>query len=280
MNTERLKKQLLYIEDGPSTFTEMLRKQKYIEVVFIRFKHMINRYSDEYLEKTKNENIFWIDIMLPIEHEIERFKNWQNRKAFNVEFFLNPSEIAQYYAQAFARLLGLQCLTEEQTFCCKNKIAMKQKLKSIGLNVADYKTVFTSEDIVIAGECMGWPVVLKPTEDSSCKDTYLLHDRSEVLSVDLNSKHQWIVEEYIDLDEYAVDIIIYNHEILGYFITKYPVPLLKSLDGDINANISIRHVEEYRKRKIEMVMNTYISGMNIENGCIHMEYLLTRIITR
>ncbi len=155
------KKQLLYVEDRPMPLTERILRTENILPVIIRFKHLKDSFSEEYLNMTERKyNVFWVDIMNPLEQEAKRFSSWQERRGIKIEYFLNPSEVAQYYAQAFARQIGLPCLTEEQTICCRNKIKMKDKLQKIGLNTADYQEVWTTAELISAGNALGWPIVL------------------------------------------------------------------------------------------------------------------------
>ncbi|MCZ0756142.1 ATP-grasp domain-containing protein [Anoxybacillus sp. J5B_2022] len=267
------KKQLLYIEDRPMILTDRILKCKEVLPVILRFKHLKDNFSQQYLRETEQKYpVFWVDIMIPIEQEAERFLYWQSKKGLKVEFFLNPSEVAQYYAQTFARYLGLPSLTEEQTICCKNKVYMKDKLNEIGLNTAKYRVVVTTEELIEAGTVLGWPIVLKPANESSCRETYLIKNTKEAIEINLHSQHQWLAEEYIDLDEYAIDALVFNGKIIDYYLTKYPAPLLQTFKGAINANITLRHISPEMKNAVEDILNKYVNGMGFRYGYIHMEY--------
>ena len=114
--------------------------------------------------------------------------------------------------------------------------------------------------------------ILKPVDDSACRETYFLKSPEEAREIYLHSKHQWVAEAYIDLAEYALDALVFDGKLLDYYPIMYPSQLIKTLDGGINANIALRHYSPALKEKAEYMLNKYIEGMNVMNGYIHMEY--------
>ncbi|WP_195694566.1 ATP-grasp domain-containing protein [Priestia megaterium] len=267
------KKEVLYIEDRPMLMTKRVLESKDIAPVILRFKHLIKDFNSDYLIRTERDfPVFYVDIMLPLEQEAERFIKWQNKMNINVKYFLNPSEVAQYYAQAFARFIGLPSLTKEQTIACRNKGVMKQRLNEIGLKTARYEVVVTKVDLLKAGENLGWPLILKPSSDSACRGTTLIQNETEVENIDLHTKNEWLAEEYINLNEYSVDALVYEGEIIEIFPIMYPAPLLTTLNGAINANITLRHIDSKIRERLENVVKKYIKGMDISQGYVHIEY--------
>ncbi|OKP91071.1 hypothetical protein A3844_04310 [Paenibacillus helianthi] len=270
-NTEM--KHILYVEDRPMLLTQWLLNSEYIVPVLLRFQHCRDAFSEEYLKKTEHENlVFWVNIMNPIESEAQRFQRWQISKGVRVEYFLNPSEVAQYFSQSFARYLELPCLTEEQTICSRNKARMKDKLREIGFKTANYREICNVEELIEAGHEMGWPIVLKPVDDSSCRDTFVLKSPEEAKKIYMHSKYQWLAEEYINMMEFALDVLIFDSKAIAYYPLMYPAQLIKTLDGEINASITMRHYSTAIKDKAEYIINKYIQGMNITHGYVHIEY--------
>lgn len=263
---------LLYFEDGFSTITDYIKQQNIVNVIFVRFSIFENLYISEDLNYINQKNIFWVDLMLPIEFEVERFRNWIYKRNIKISYFFNTSEVGQYYAQKFARLLELEGLSTEQTSTCKNKVLMKEKLLNIGFKVAKYNVIYNENELTKAVENLGLPLVLKPADSSSCRDVYLLKSNIDVKNVVLNTKHIWIIEEFIDLNEYAVDIIVSKNEVLDFFVSKYPTPLLNAINNKINGSISMRFLPDNIKNRIHKVVRKYVYGMQLSKGIVHMEY--------
>lgn len=267
------KKHLLYIEDRPMLLTKRVLSSEDIVPVIVRFQHWRDSFPEDYLEETeKSHHVFWVDIMNPVDQEALRFQTWQKSKGIKVQYFLNPSEVAQYFAHNFARHLGLPCLTTDQTIWSRNKARMKDKLREIGLRTADYREVCTTDELIAAGDAIGWPIILKPADDSACRETYLLHTPEAASEIYLHAKHQWIVEEYIDLPEYCLDALVFDGKVVDYYPVMYPAQLLKTFDGAINANISLRRRSPELQAQAEYMMNKYVEGMQVDHGYVHMEY--------
>lgn len=272
-NVDDTRKQILFIEDRPMELTNRILNSDYVLPVILRFQHLRSSFTQDYLKQTEdNYYVFWVNIMNPIEYEAQRFQRWQKSCGLDVRYFLNPSEVAQYFAQSFARELGLPCLTQEQTYSCRNKARMKDKLREIGLCTADYREIVSTQDLIQAGNELGWPIVLKPADDSACRQTYLLHNSDEAKRIYLHSEHQWLAEQFIDLAEYALDALVFDGQIIDFYPIMYPEQIIKTLDGAINANITLRRYSNKLADKAKYILEKYIRGMGIRHGYVHIEY--------
>jgi len=265
---------LLFVDDRPCTLAEVLLQRTDVRPVLLRFKQVLGELPPAWLKRTEHLPSFVVDLERPLEEEAARFRRWQAEQGLDVRHFCNPSEPRQHVSQRFARLLGLPCLSEEQVHWLRNKVAMKEKLAAIGFDVAACAPVSTREDILAFARQHGWPLVLKPQEGFACIETYKLSTPADVERLALGPAHRWMVETFIPDEEYECCALISGGKVLDTYLAYFPAPPLAATDGEMNANITYRHVPPELGVDMREVVQRIVTGMGLDHGYMHLELFI------
>lgn len=119
-------KTLLYFEEYESKLSHSLFKRNDINLVIIRTTKNMKFFSNEYVNKTNKYNCYVIDFDNDINIEVEKFKNWLEEKKLYIDCFLNDSEYYLEFSNRFARMLGLDVLSEEQVKKVRDKVSIEK----------------------------------------------------------------------------------------------------------------------------------------------------------
>jgi len=231
---------LLYVDDRPCSLSEHLLKRSDVSLVLLRFKG--NPLPSEYITETEHLPSFYLDRNIDIVDEVERFRSWSSARNVLPQYFLNPSEPAQYITQTFARALGLPALSDEQVLMVRNKIIMKSKLAEIGIAVAKFAPISSKEELLRFGDAVGWPVILKPVDGFATINTFKL-SRVQAVSHVIKESCKWMAEELQLGREYECCALIQNQKVLSTFISYMPESPIEIVEGGMNANITLRDAE-------------------------------------
>ena len=80
-------KTLLYFEEMECPLSKTLFSRNDIELVILRTTKNLKFFSEEYLEKTKDYNVFVADYNESLSSEVERFKKWCDDKNYILQIF-------------------------------------------------------------------------------------------------------------------------------------------------------------------------------------------------
>ena len=142
------------------------------------------------------------------------------------------SEFAVESAEPLAKAMNVRGNPPESTGTRRNKFDMKQAISAAGLDHAKGGRFSTPEEALAFVEReLSWPVIVKPPEGAASHNVFLCKDRNDFLekvkvvlaSPDDYRKFEYsvLVEEFIDGDEYAVNIFGDDEKILVTSIWKY-----------------------------------------------------------
>ncbi|MEU8567903.1 ATP-dependent carboxylate-amine ligase [Streptomyces pathocidini] len=261
---------LLMADDRASSFTRYAARQRAERLVLLRFEETRGDLAEDYLRETAHLPAFWIRRGAPLEEEARRYLAWAERLPERPTRFCNPSEPRQETAQRFAALAGLPHLTERQVRWVRDKAAMKDRFRALGLRTAAYARVRTPADVVGFAALHGFPVVLKPVDSFACVDTFLLHGPAQLRAVDLASR-AWMVEEYLGGTEWEACALVLGGEVLAVWPSAMPCRPLDIVGGAMNANISVGSGPGPGVDTAALVRRV-VAGMGIDHGYIHLEF--------
>ncbi|WP_327075167.1 ATP-dependent carboxylate-amine ligase [Kitasatospora purpeofusca] len=264
---------LLMVDDRPSTFTRYAARTLPEHLVLLRFEELRADLSEEHLRRTAHLPAFWVRSGEPLEREAERYRAWAAAELPVVpERFCNPSEPRQALAQRFAALAGLPHLTERQVAWVRDKAAMKQRFRELGLRTAAFTRVRDAPGITAFAAEYGWPLVLKPVDSFACVDTHRLDGPEALSGLDLTAR-AWMVEEFLGGTEWEVCAVVHRGEVLDAWPSAMPCRPLDIVDGAMNANISVG-TDEAPPVDLRALLQTVVTGMDIDHGYAHMEFFL------
>ncbi|MER5252811.1 ATP-dependent carboxylate-amine ligase [Streptomyces sp. NPDC002855] len=263
---------LLMADDRASSFTRYAADALPGRLVLLRFASARKDLTDAYMRQTEHLPAFWVNERLPLEEEAARYRVWATHLPVAPTRFCNPSEPRQDIAQRFAELAGLPHMTERQVSWVRDKAAMKDKFRELGLLTARYARVSTAEEIEDFAARCGWPVVLKPVDSFACVDTFRLTGPGQLRDVALGDR-SWLVEEHLGGTEWEVCALVHAGEVLDAWPSAMPCRPLDIVDGAMNANISVA-TDEGPPFDLRGMLQRIVSGMGIDHGYLHMEFFL------
>lgn len=261
-----MKKTILLVCSKRVTFTNHVLSRDDINIVLLSF----NDVAKSYLSNSQNF-IFHYNNEKTMSEEVIRFNEWCASNHLKIDYFCNPNEAMQEKAQAFAKMLSLNSLTDHQVKAVRNKIYMKQFYQKINIPHAEFASINNTDDIISFARGHGFPLILKPTDSDSCINTYKISSPKDIPL--LNDQIDWMVEEYINGKEYQICCIVSHGKVLDTYIASNPAPILDVFEGAINANITLSPSEK-KPINAKPIMQKIVSSLGIDRGYIHGEFFI------
>ncbi|RLV04634.1 ATP-dependent carboxylate-amine ligase [Streptomyces griseocarneus] len=257
-------------DDRATSFTRYAAHALPDRLVLLRFAGLRQDLAEDYLRETSHLPAFWVREGVPLEEEARRYAAWADGLPVRPGRFCNPSEPRQAVAQRFARLVGLPHLTERQVCWVRDKAAMKDRFRELGLRTARYARVAGPGDVERFAAGCGWPLVLKPADSFACVDTFRLTGPAALAGVDFGAR-DWLVEEYLTGTEWEVCALVHGGEVLDAWPSAMPCRPLDIVDGAMNANISVA-TGEGPPVDLRTLLQHITTGMGLDHGYLHMEF--------
>lgn len=85
-----------------------------------------------------------------------------------------------HIVSAAAEALGVRHIPLSVAELCVHKLHMKERLRATGVNVPDFTTVKSAEDLKAFVEEVGYPVVIKPVDNSGARGVLRLTEKADV----------------------------------------------------------------------------------------------------
>ncbi|MED7953070.1 ATP-dependent carboxylate-amine ligase [Kitasatospora sp. NPDC058201] len=263
---------LLMVDDRPSSFTRYAARELAGRLVLLRFAGTAPDLPEDYLLETAHLPAFWVREDVPAQEEAKRYREWAAGLPTAPSRFCNPSEPRQAVAQRFAELAGLPHLTEQQVVLVRDKAAMKERFRELGLRTAEFARVRSAEEVGRFAARHGWPVVLKPVDSFACVDTHRLTGPGDLAGIDLGARN-WMVEEHLGGTEWEVCALILDGEVLDAWPSAMPCRPLDIVDGAMNANISVG-TGDGPPVDLRALVQRIVTGTGVDHGYAHMEFFL------
>lgn len=278
---------LLLVDNRPSDFTRYVLSRTDVSVVLLRFDDFADRTPNWpswgrlpqwHRDATAHVPSFDVRADQPLEREASRYSAWVTSLAAPPQFFCNPEEHVQDLGQRFAGLVGLPHLADQQVRWVRNKAEMKDKFSELGIASARYRRVATIAEIRQFAHTHGWPVVLKPVDSFATIDTHRIDSSAQLeqLAPTLPSR-DWMVEEFVEGQEYQLCALVARGSVLDTYISINPSPLLETLDGAMNADVTVGpHCAEFSLRThVRYLVQRLVDGMRLDHGYLHMEFFVS-----
>ncbi|WP_328960663.1 pyridoxal-phosphate dependent enzyme [Streptomyces virginiae] len=143
------------------------------------------------------------------------------QERFRREEIAGVTTTSDFYVPAAARIaqwLGLPGNAPEAVAVCRDKSALRERLRTAGVRQPRYALVREPAGAAAAVARTGLPCVVKPADDSGSTNVLLCADEAEVraqieriLAIDTNVRgmptaRTVLVEEYLDAPEYSVEM--------------------------------------------------------------------------
>ncbi|GHJ37175.1 ATP-dependent carboxylate-amine ligase [Streptomyces sp. TS71-3] len=212
---------------------------------------------------------------VPAEEEAARYRRWLAALELpRPAFFCNPDEAAQPLAHRFAAAAGLPHLSPRQVRLATDKLAMKELFAAAGLPAARFRAVTSATEVKEFADRYGWPVIVKPAVSGSAVDTWKVDaDRLAAVDLALRSRpdRRWIAEEYVRGTEHQLCALVHDGRVQDAYIAVNPAPMLDTLDGAMNADITLAPSEP-EPVDGRAVAQRMCDALDLRAGYLHAEF--------
>lgn len=161
-----------------------------------------------------------------------------------------------------------------------NKLAMKTRLKELGIPVANFKRLGHPMDLPRAAEILKWPLIVKPAMGSGRRGTRFIPSLehyemllNEHVLDDIGTGVPWMAEQFIQMEEYHADAILFRGELKFISVSKYFEPLLQA--NDRMEGSYLLNEGHIMLREIGSLMTRVTDAFRLTDGPVHMEVFYT-----
>lgn len=271
-------KTLLYFEEYESNLSHELLKRNDINIVIIRSTKNLKFFSKEYLEATKNIPSYTINYYANLDEEVSKFKSWLENNNIKIDFFLNDSEYYLEFSNKFARKLNLSALSDEQIKWVRDKVAMKEKFREIGLDTVDFKEIDSREELInlfISNGCKR--IVFKPRRGMNSINTYIIDSLEDIKNIDIDIiPGKYMIEEFCYDHEWSIESLVQDGRVLDSYVTYIPNPTLwAAISNNLNCHMTVPQIPSYFKFIPKDFIQQIVTGMNLENGAMTIEVFIS-----
>jgi carbamoyl-phosphate synthase large subunit len=244
-----------------------------------------------YLKKSKELGLFvcatdWMnepegrkyaDIFEPIDVR-DAEKSLDFAKKNNVDAVFTSSDVAVPVAAYIAEKMSLPFHSQELALIATNKYLMRNAIKKVGLKTPKYKLCSSSNELYNSLSEFSVPVIIKPIDNCGSRGVFTINNLEELKKLSAKTfansfSKKILIEELMFGMESSVEVLVNNGKffILGWCKkTKSNYPYRYDIQLDYFPDYS-----EEEHAKVQLMVSTLISGLNIMNGILHIEFIWT-----
>ena len=205
---------------------------------------------------------------------VEEIRRWLGRRELDrIECLWEPGMLV---AARLRERFGVPGLDVERTVPFRNKESMKRLLDQAGIRTPRHLAATSEEEIRIAAERIGYPLILKPIAGAGSADTHRVNDRAALEAVLPQVAHveELSVEEFIDGEEFTFDTVSILGQPAFYSIATYrPRPLVARSEEWISPQVVALRDPDARNLAGGVRMGfAVLDALRFESGFTHMEW--------
>lgn len=187
-----------------------------------------------------------------------------NESSDPVKGVLATTERAVLPAAIIRRYLTLEGNSVECAHSCRNKIAMKHRIREAGLPCTDFTLVNGRSSPMGLIRQLGLPLVLKPLDSSGSRGSVVARCQEDVAAHLVSGM---VAETYVHGLEMSVESFVFQGRVLFTNLTEYLLPLW--------ANIVPATLDEQTRTDVLALNAAVINALGIRQGMTHLELFLT-----
>ncbi|MEX1013614.1 MAG: ATP-grasp domain-containing protein [Candidatus Paceibacterota bacterium] len=279
MNKNTKKPTLLFVEEVENTLSNRVISDESINVVLLKFKQNTS-FDNAYIKENSRFHCFVLDKDRPIKDEVERFRRFCIKNSLEINYFYNDSEYNQEKVQKFASLLKLPgALNERQARLVRDKVAMKDEMKKIGIHTILYEKIKSVNDIQnFVKKGKGFPVIVKWRRGLSSKEIYKINNEEQLKELKLDySTGRYIVEKYCPYLIWCIDALVQEGQVVGSFLTWLPYTNLSFAEKKEKfAQITVKERPENINFDENKIAQNIINQIKLKNGYLHLEVFVNQ----
>ncbi|URM89122.1 ATP-grasp domain-containing protein [Streptomyces sp. MRC013] len=199
-----------------------------------------------------------------------------------VDHVIAATEKSVLPAGLIRSLLGLPGPTFDQSLWAAHKRAMKARLRSAGLPVADFAQAATVDDIPRAARRIGWPVMVKPVFGSGSRCTYRLDSQEEFDARRLSGGFEALAARRVPVqverlvrfrDEYHCDGVVRGGRVRLAAVSRYFTPPLHT-PHEYSSGYLIAQDDPFAKDVLAL-HDRVAEALELSDGVTHLEVFET-----
>ena len=173
---------------------------------------------------------------------------------------------------------GLDYFSEKTARTLCSKLEVRKYLSSVGYGNVKFQEINTLGDLKEAADSLNYPFILKPSNRTGSKGVVVIRASEELEDVyqyvnKYSRKSSLIAEEFIDGDEYCVEVIISDRNPFVIAVTKKIVTSDKYCIE--LAAITPAPLTKDSNKRIEEYISNIVSKFDISNTVLHIEIKMT-----
>ncbi len=158
----------------------------------------------------------------------------------------------------------------------RDKELMKQRVEAAGLRVPHHTRANSADEIRVAAERIGYPVIVKPIAGAGSADTYRVNSRDELEVVLGKTRHvrEVSVEEFVDGDEFTFDTVCIDGRPAFYNVAWYrPRPLIARSNEWVSPQVIVLKNPDQPELRggLELGLGV-LKALKMGTGFTHMEW--------
>ena len=272
-----MKKTLLYAEEYENTFIRSLVSRNDINLVLIRFSHCLS-FSSEHLKKTSDIPVFIMNTSDAAKTEAERLRRYLLSNNICVDYFFNDSEFNQEYVQSVARIIELPgALSQLQAEIVRDKVVMKDFLKSIGFHCPEYRLLTCFDDVKQCAQIWGYPFIVKWRRSVSSIEVYRIDNSEQLSALDLCfSSNRYMAEKFCPYKIWCIDAIVSNGFVVDNLYTWLPYTNLDFAEKKEKfVQLAVGSRPSFWKFDPKSLTQKIIDELGVGSGYLHLEAFIT-----
>jgi phosphoribosylaminoimidazole carboxylase (NCAIR synthetase) len=173
---------------------------------------------------------------------------------------------------------GIPGTSVRTAYLCRDKPAMKEVLRQVGVPTAQSTGVDSAEDLFAFARAVGYPLIIKPRAAAGASGTVKVHSDDELTAAIPELGFQWgqsvAVEEYIEGHEAFYDTISINGRPALEFISHYYPNVLEAMRTRWISPVFIttNRIDSPGYEEVKELGKQVIPALGIGTSATHMEW--------
>jgi biotin carboxylase len=241
-----------------------VRKPCYDAAVALGYEVVL--WSDGQLNKSRKASVnAWIEEPYAESGEGLSSKVKEELSKHSIEFVIANTEETVVIGSYVREHLSLPRLAVDVTKRFHNKLIMKNLARKFDIPVTNYKFIDSETSAENLVESLGFPVVIKPVDESGAQDIKIARDLDSLKAF---IKPGLLAESFVDGAEVSVETFVQDGKPVFHNITEYLHQWKKSVvPGEFSEDL---------KAKILSVNDLVIEKFGVDRGVTHAEFYLTK----
>ncbi|MFC5827767.1 ATP-grasp domain-containing protein [Nonomuraea insulae] len=190
---------------------------------------------------------------------------------------LSTTEHDVELAAALREHAGIKGLRPEHSVHFRDKDAMTARVAELGIATASWAMPHTLGTIERFAREVGYPLVLKPYDGISCRGTHKVRTRAElgeVWGLIRDRRHDYRAESFVAGEQYHVDILLREGEVLFEAVSRYTHTLLDNYHDYPVGSVALAGAPAGPHNALLDAARAVVTGLGMRTGVTHTEFFL------